>query len=115
MKNGSDDAEHVIVGAHLVVVHEQLESKDFAVEVGARLHISMPRLSKPTQNTVTELKVNAARTSKPGNISTELTLWSEKDKPIMCGCFPQSYEPYEVCEKTWSYFTCFAILVQIRK
>ena len=30
---GSDDAEHVIVGAHRVVVHKQLASEGFVVEV----------------------------------------------------------------------------------
>lgn len=34
---GSDVAEHVIVGAHRVVVHEQLASEGFVVEVAGQV------------------------------------------------------------------------------
>ena len=34
---GSDGAEHVIVGAHRVVVHEQLASEGFVVEVAGEV------------------------------------------------------------------------------
>ena len=37
--------------------------------------------------------------SKPGSVLMELKLRSKKEKSITCGCFPQSYGPYEVCEK----------------
>ena len=38
---GSDDAEHVIVGAHRVVVHKQLASEGFVVEVAGEVaHLS---------------------------------------------------------------------------
>lgn len=35
--SGSDDAEHVIVGAHRVVVHKQLASEGFVVEVAGEV------------------------------------------------------------------------------
>ena len=35
--SGSDDAEHVIVGAHRVVVHKQLASEGFVVEVAGEI------------------------------------------------------------------------------
>ena len=39
--SGSDDAEHVIVGAHRVVVHKQLASEGFVVEVAGEVaHLS---------------------------------------------------------------------------
>lgn len=50
--------------------------------------------------TEAEFSINAARASKPGSVSTELKLRSEKDKSITCGCFPQSYGSYEVRKKT---------------
>ena len=34
---GSDGAEHVIVGAHRVVVHEQLASEGFVVEIAGKV------------------------------------------------------------------------------
>lgn len=34
---GSDDAEHVIVGAHRVVVHKQLATEGFVVEVAGEV------------------------------------------------------------------------------
>ena len=56
---------------------------------------------QPSLNTDEELTVNAARALKPGSVSTELKLRSEKEKSITCGFFPQSYGPYEVREKTF--------------
>lgn len=50
--------------------------------------------------TIAELTISAAWISKLGSVSTELKLRSEKEKSLTCGCFPQSYGPYEVREKT---------------
>ena len=41
-------------------------------------------MSMSSLNTETELTVNAARASKPGSVSTELKLRSEKEKSITC-------------------------------
>ena len=57
-------------------------------------------MSTFSRKTVAELTVKGARSSKPGSVSTELKLRSEKDKTITCGCFPQSYGRYEFSEKT---------------
>lgn len=59
--------------------------------------------------TESELTVNAARASKPGSVSTELKLSSEKEKSITCGCFPQNYGPYEVREKTLNFGGMFSL------
>ncbi len=57
-------------------------------------------MSTSSLKTDCELTVNAARASYPGKFSTELKLSSENEKSITCGCFPQSYGPYEIREKT---------------
>lgn len=50
--------------------------------------------------TEAEISINAARASKPGSVSAELKLKSEKEKSITCGCFLQSYGQYDLREKT---------------
>lgn len=82
----------------------------FVAVLGAGASTIVGTISTSSLNKEAELTVNAARASKPGRFSTELKLRSEKEKSITCGCFPQSYGPYEVHEKTLIsviYFICY--------
>ncbi len=114
----SDAAEHVTVCAHRVVPHEQLASEGFVVEVvGELVHrffevvalfddvpgevfLAVPLAAVGLLCHVNVLLEHGRgidgegfRASKPGSVSTELKLRSEKRKVHNLLIFQRSYEP----------------------
>lgn len=59
-------------------------------------------MSTPTGYDIAHCRLDSERckASKPGSVSTELKLRSEKEKSISMLFFQQRYGPYDVREKT---------------